>query len=131
MKILHDWLACFEENQFEHVRFQWTAGSEGLNPFLLDKVAEKEGWGRHFGAKRIEWRGCGEISLGAVSFAKGDVEDMAERVRGLKRVAVWKNRLEGVIEEEGAAVDGGMEWVILELKPGEEDRRGWVGLESW
>lgn len=120
MKILHDWIGSFDQNQFEKVRFEWMGGQKRPNPFLLDELAEMHGSKGEPKMRRISWSGCKEIWLGGVRLGTKDSRKMMDRVNGLNRVMVWTSLLGRKIKAgERKVYSRGQEWVAIKLS----DRR--------
>jgi hypothetical protein len=123
LKILHDWLCSFAENKLHKVRIEWIGGLEGPNPFLLDDMARiDDDIGAESYLSQLRWKGgCKEIWLGGVTLGPDDVEAMAERVRGLKRVMVRLNMIGWKIgQEKKKVISRGHEWVVMDLQGAKE-----------
>lgn len=128
VKILHDWIASFGENTFEKVRYIWLGENEGPNPFLLENVPGMCECEQDSMMPSIKWKGCQEIWLGGVSMGTEDLKDMANRVKGLKRVAIWTSMLGREVKEgERKLCSRGKEWVMIEVEGFRESRMDLAG----
>lgn len=119
VKILHDWLCSFAENKLNKVRIEWIGGLEGPNPFLLDDIARMDDdLGGESYMSQLRWKGgCKEIWLGGVTLGPDDVEAMAERIRGLRRVVVRLNMIGWKLgEKKRKVISRGLEWVVMETQ---------------
>ncbi len=126
IKILHDWLGSFGGNQLEKVRFEWAGEWHGPNPFLLDQWADVDDAGELVDMAWIRWTGCKEIWLGGVSLGPEDVESMAERIRGLQRLAIrmrFFRRKTEIEEWEERVVNRGQEWLVMDVERAVENMR--------
>lgn len=143
-RILHDWLHSFAANsaQLRTFRFEWLATSnsnsnnnnnhgshssrEGPNPFLLDEISSRDGKKQWFSAPRITWASetLTNVWLGNVIVDGKDIGKLKERMKGLERVVVVPECLDGGLGGRKVVVgggEGGKVWVELDV---EGDRVG-------
>lgn len=142
-RILHDWLHSFAANN-AHLRtfkFEWLTGNnsnsgssngkEGPNPFLLDEISSHDGKKQWFSAPRITWASdtLTDVWLGNVIVDGKDVGKLKERMKGLERVVVVPECLDGGLGgrkvvvgdggeggESGSGSGSGKVWVELDVK---------------
>ena len=120
LKILHDWIGSFDENNFEKVRFEWMEDRKKPNPFLLDELPEMYGSEGEPMMRRISWRNCKEIWLGGVGLGTKDLRKMTDRVKGLKKLMIWTSLLGRKPRAgERKVYSRGQEWVVIKTS----DRR--------
>lgn len=137
-RILHDWLHSFAANN-AHLRtfkFEWLSSSssssnscngnsnEGPNPFLLDEISSHDGKKQWFSAPRITWASntLTAVWLGNVVVDGKDVGKLKERMKGLERVLVVPECLDGGLGGRKVVAGGsGKVWVELDV---EGDRVG-------
>lgn len=152
-RILHDWLHSFAANNahLRTLKFEWLSSSssasncgngsssnhnskEGPNPFLLDEISSYDGKKQWFSAPRITWASetLTDVWLGNVIVDGKDVRKLKKRMKGLERVFVVPECLDGGLggrkvvvgggEGEGGSGSGsGKVWVELDV---EGDRVG-------
>ncbi len=112
--VLHDWLASFAASQKIETLKLWWYEEEGLNPLLLDTLAQKKGHPIWHGTKSMKWKGLKYLWLGQCKVDQKDVDELRERCRSLEELWVEDEWLHNEVAGRATVVDG-LNWTKVYL----------------